>query len=134
MEDGFCLPIYDAWLEYSLLAQKITLPNGKPLPWEKLEKYLDAAFTGRRWPWIDPSAEANAAQIMIAQRIRSRSEIIRDIGDRDPEEVWDEIEMENAEMEKRGIVPLIPAGSAPEGAEPAAPPVQTAVEPNTPKP
>ena len=129
-EDGFCLVLFDKWLEFSLLAQKITLPNGKPLPFEKLEKYKDAAFTGRRWPWIDPAGEANAAQIMIAQRLRSRSEIIRDIGDRDPEEVWDEIETENKEMAARSIVPLTPAGSTPENPENMKPPgkAQSAVE------
>ena len=113
MAEGFEFPIFEAWLEYSLLAQKITLDNGKPLPFEKLEKYRDAAFTGRRWPWIDPVSEANAAQIMIGQKLRSRSEIIRDIGDRDPEEVWDEIESEDEALKARNIVPLVPPGATP---------------------
>lgn len=126
-EDQWCLPIFDRWLKYSLLAGKIKLPNGRPLPFEKYQKYTTAAFTGRRWPWIDPSSEANAAQIMIAQRLRTRSEIIRDIGDRDPEEVWEEMEAENKQMSERGIVPLIPAGSAPQLA-----PGESATVPNDP--
>ena len=113
MAETYEFSIFEAWLQYSLLAGKITLPNGRPLPFEKFDKFKDAAFTGKRWPWVDPVAEANAAQTMIAQCIRSRSQIIRDIGDRDPEEVWDEIEAENASLKDRGIVPLVPAGSSP---------------------
>lgn len=112
-EDGWCKPIYDKWLEYSLLAQKITLPNGRPLPFEKLAKFKDAMFTGKRWQWIDPSGEANASQIMIGQKLKSRSAIIRDIGERDPEEVWDEIEHEDKELKARNIVPLVPPGATP---------------------
>lgn len=113
MASGYETPIFEPWLEFSLLAGRITLPNGRPLPFEKIAKFRDAIFTGRRWQWIDPVAEANAAQIMIGQKLRSRSEIIRDIGDRDPEEVWDEIEQEDIALEERDIVPLVPPGSTP---------------------
>jgi hypothetical protein len=48
----------------------------------------------------------------ISQKLKSRSEIIRETSNRDPEDVWSEIEREEVELKKRGIVPLIPAGSA----------------------
>jgi len=113
MEDGFCTLIFEKWLKLALLMEKIKLPNGKPLPWTGFDKFKDCLFIGRRWAWVDPSSEANAAQIMIGQKLRSRSEIIREIGDKDPETVWDEIEAEDKELKARNIVPLVPPGATP---------------------
>lgn len=115
---GFCVPIYERWLEYQLLAQTITIA-GRPLKFERIEKYKAVVFTGRRWSWIDPSAEQTANEKAVAQGFKSRSEVIREMG-RDPVDVWDEIERENTELDKRGIEPLIPAGTAaPQSQQPA---------------
>jgi len=114
---GFVLPIYESWLERSLLANKILIA-GKPLKFDRLEKYKQVAFTGRRWAWIDPSAEMAANEKAISQKLKSRSEIIRETSNRDPEDVWSEIEREEVELKKRGIVPLIPAGAAAPVAQP----------------
>jgi lambda family phage portal protein len=113
MEDGWCIPVFRKWLKYALLAGKIKLPNGRPLPFEKYDKFKHAVFGGKRWQWIDPAAEANASQILLGQKLKSRSAIIRDISDRDPEEVWDEIESEDKYMKDRNIVPLVPPGATP---------------------
>ncbi len=120
MIEGWILPIFEAWLRYSLLAGKIALNSGKPLPAARLDKFLDCEFLGRRWPWIDPSAEATGAEKMISQKLRSRSEVIRDMTQRDPSDVLEEIAREDAEMKALGITPLVPAGAAPEGESKAA--------------
>jgi lambda family phage portal protein len=114
---GFVMPIYEAWLERSLLANKILIA-GKPHKFDRLEKYKQVAFTGRRWAWIDPSAEMAANEKAISQKLKSRSEIIRETSNRDPEDVWSEIEREEIEMKKRNIVPLVPAGAAAPVAQP----------------
>jgi lambda family phage portal protein len=114
--DGVVIPIYDSWLKAALLNQVIVVPSRsgpKPLPFEKLDKYKSVSFTGKRWAWIDPAAEQSANEKAVAQGFKSRSEVIRETSNRDPEDVWDEIERENAELAKRGIVPLIPSGSVP---------------------
>lgn len=110
--EGVVLPMFEAWLEVALLRQIITI-NGKPLKFERIDKYRAVEFTGRRWSWIDPAAEQAANEKAVAQGFKSRSEVIRETSTRDPEDVWDEIERENKELEKRKIVPLIPSGSVP---------------------
>lgn len=117
---GVVVPMFEKWLEVALLRQSITI-NAKPLRFERLEKYKAVSFTGRRWPWIDPASEQSANERAVSQGFKSRSEVIRETSNRDPEDVWDEIERENKELEKRGIVPLVPAGSAPPQAPAPAP-------------
>lgn len=114
---GVVVPIFNAWLEIALLRQILVVPTSggqpKPLKFERLDKYKSVSFTGRRWSWIDPAAEQSANEKAVAQGFKSRSEVIRETSTRDPEDVWDEIQRENAELAKRGIVPLIPSGSVP---------------------
>jgi len=109
MISSWCTPVYEAWLERSLLAGKITVV-GKPLKLERLEKYKAVTWRGRRWAWIDPKSEVAAQQIAIAQRLTSRSACIRDAGG-DPEEVFLEISREEDEMEALGITPIPTPGS-----------------------
>lgn len=108
---SWCWPVYNAWLERALLAQSITVV-GKPLKFERLEKYKAVSWQGRRWAWIDPQSEMAAHQIAIAQRLTSRSAVIRDSG-RDPEDVFEEIQREEDEMERLGIKPEPLPGAAP---------------------
>lgn len=106
----WCWPIYERWLERALLSEMIRI-NDKPLRFERIEKYKQVTFRGRRWAWIDPSAEQTANEKAVGQAFTSRSRVIEDMGG-DPQEVWDEIERENAELARRKIVPAVPAGSA----------------------
>lgn len=133
LQESFCqgivVPMFEAWLEMALLQQIIVVPSKtgpKPLKFDRLEKYKAVEFTGRRWAWIDPAAEQSANEKAVAQGFKSRSEVIRECSTRDPEDVWDEIERENSELQKRGIKPLIPAGSVPPDAGGTAPTSKTA--------
>lgn len=114
---GVVVPMFEAWLEAALLNQIILVPTStgqaKPLKFERIEKYKAVTFTGRRWPWIDPASEQSANEKAVAQGFKSRSEVIRETSNRQPEDVWDELERESLELKKRGIVPLIPSGSVP---------------------
>jgi lambda family phage portal protein len=74
-------PIFEAWLEMALATGAI------PLPLAKLEKYKAAHFTGRRWPWVDPSKDAKALETELANFITSWTRIFDDRGE-DLEEVW----------------------------------------------
>jgi len=107
----WCVPIYERWLERALLSEAIQI-NGKPLRFERIDKYKQVSFRGRRWAWIDPAAEQQANTGAVWQGFSSRSQIIEDMGG-DPQAVWDEIEQENRELAKRGIVPAPPPGSTP---------------------
>jgi capsid protein len=67
-------------------------------------EYTPAHFQGRRWSWVDPQKDATAQQMAIASDIKSRSQIIRELGD-DPETVWREIQREREFMKTLGITP-----------------------------
>jgi lambda family phage portal protein len=93
--------VYGKWLAHHLLARKI-LVNGNPLPFAKLEKYLNASWQGRRWSWIDPTKDVNAAVSSVDKLLRSPSDVIREQG-RDPEEVWTEYARDVESMKNSGL-------------------------------
>ncbi len=107
----FAQPVFRAWLEWSLLTGKILSAYGNALPADKLEKFAEVKFVGRRWTWIDPVSDMTAAEKALAMKIKSRSKIIRELGG-DPWTEWSEISEENAEMEALGLdSQFVPAGS-----------------------
>lgn len=107
----FALPVFRAWLEYSLISGKILSAKGNPLPAEKFGKFAAAKFVGRRWTWIDPVSDMTAAEKALAMKIKSRSKIIRELGG-DPWTEWAEMSEENAEMEALGLNhDYVPAGA-----------------------
>lgn len=77
MVSGFVLPVFKDWLEMSLLAGSIKLPNGSPLPIAKMDKFLDGVMVQPRgWDWVDPVNEAQAAEIAVQQGLTSRSKVV----------------------------------------------------------
>lgn len=79
-----------AWLNYSLLAGKITTPTGKALPVTKVDIFAKAiAWQGRRWDWIDPRADTASAVDRKNNFLVSPSAIIQEQG-RDPRDVWNQ--------------------------------------------
>jgi lambda family phage portal protein len=114
---AWCEQVYPEWLQMALLMEKIRVParggGSIALPFSKIDKFKQVAFTGRRWSWIDPKAEVDANAVAIGQKLVSRSEIIRQMGG-DPDDVWAEIQREDATLEAMGIVPdLMPGSPAP---------------------
>jgi len=89
-------PIYLDWLEPQLA-------NGVPIPRvgggyraasvANRKKYMEVKFAGRRWQWVDPLKEIQAAREAVALGVTTRAQIIRDTG-RDPEEVLEDVENE----------------------------------------
>ena len=101
---AWCWPVYEDWLRAALAGGKIKLltPVGKPLPVTKIEKFRQVTFTGRAWAWIDPQAEVSANKEAIAARLKSRAQVIREMGG-DPEDVWAEIQREEQTLKTLGI-------------------------------
>lgn len=95
-------PVFQEWLKYSLLFGKITMPSGKKLPVEKIEKFRAHTWQPRRWAWVDPVKDINAATSSVDAGFRSRSDVIREQG-RDPDDVWTEIQQENEVLQQKGI-------------------------------
>lgn len=98
------LPIFRAWLESALIRGDIRFPaSGKALPAEKLQKFSDAArFQARRWQWVDPAKEIEAAEREVALGLRSRTQIAASQG-REFEDVVDELKQEKALLEAAGL-------------------------------
>ncbi|WP_290872033.1 phage portal protein [Aquabacterium sp.] len=96
--ETLCQPVFEAWLEYSLLAGKITNAKGKPVAVKAIDTHNDIAWQPRRWDWIDPRADVDAAVESKNNFLKSPGQIIRESG-RDPQTVW----MESA-RDQRAIV------------------------------
>jgi len=89
-------PIFEAWLEMSLMTGAI------PLPLAKMEKFNSKTFQGRRWRGIDEVKEAQAAALRIANKLSSRTRENLDIGN-DFEEVLFELAEEEMAIEAFGL-------------------------------
>lgn len=80
--------LFDAWLPRALLSGRI-LVKGRPLKAERIDRYSRISWQGRRWQWIDPRADVDAAVDAKNNGLTSPSQIIREQG-RDPQTVWSE--------------------------------------------
>lgn len=100
------LLVYREWLQLALLSGRIGNLGVADLP-----RLMPHEWLGRRWPWIDPLKDAQAAKTWIEIGVASRAEMIRQRG-RDINDVDQEIEADDFKQ---------PAKSEP-AAEPAAEP------------
>lgn len=95
-------PIFAEWLRLALAKGAIVLANGSPLPVAKAAKFAAHAWQFRGWSWVDPLKDIAAAKEALDLRITSRSRIAGEMG-RDLEEVFDELQQEEALAGKYGI-------------------------------
>ena len=72
--EGLWERIFADWLEAAIMNGAINLPLGK------FAKFNRPVFKARRWAFIDPLKETEAAKSAIALRINSRRSIIEDQG------------------------------------------------------
>jgi len=70
-------PVFRAWLEMALLADRITLADGTPLSVTRMDKYM-AGLTvrGRGWDWVDPLKEVTAAALALQEGFTTRSQVV----------------------------------------------------------
>jgi lambda family phage portal protein len=104
--NAYAHPVFTAWLDYSLLARKITI-NGHPLRPYDAAKYRAVEFRGRRWGWIDPVAEMTAAEKALNLNLKSRTQLIADLDGGDAWDVWNERATEEQDMRDLGLDPRI---------------------------
>lgn len=97
MIENFLYRVYMRWLPRALKLGKITGPTGAALPQTRLDKFSEHTWQGRRWDWVDPLKDTQANALAVAHGLKSRAEIIRSQG-RDPDQVWQELEAENARL------------------------------------
>ncbi len=95
-------PVFEAWLESSLMAGALKLPNGSQLPLSKFDKFNAVAWKPRRWPWVDPLKDLQAAVLKVEKGFGSRRSIIAELGD-DIEDVFKEQNEDAKLAEQNGL-------------------------------
>jgi lambda family phage portal protein len=95
--------VYEEWVTHAV-ARGVVRINGTGKLSRPIDDYLRAHYQGRRWAWVDPQKDAASQQMAIAADLKSRSAIIRELGE-DPETVWREIQREREFMAQLGIDP-----------------------------
>lgn len=90
MTSAILTPMYERWLELSLAMGMIKLDNGSPLPLSKIDKFREHGFQGRRWSWVDPKKDIEAAILAIDAKLTSPQAVAAQSG-RDIEDILDDI-------------------------------------------
>jgi lambda family phage portal protein len=109
-------PLYADWLRTQIVFGRL------PFDLARMDKYRAVYWQPRRWAWVDPLKEANAAMVAIDGKIKSRTRVIAEGGE-DIEDVFDEIaEEEKLAGEKKIVLapakPAAPAPAKPDGEKP----------------
>lgn len=93
--------VYAGALRAALLRGQVG-GGGMTLKPERIGKYLDVVWQGRRWPWVDPQKDINAEVTAKNNLLSAPSDIIRKQG-RDPETVWRQMASDINAMQAAGI-------------------------------
>ncbi len=102
MIEALLTPVYENWLQSALLAGAVTTAAGNQLPATKVDKFMAHAWQGRRWAWVDPMKDIQANIEAVNAGLKSRREVIAEQG-RDIDEVWAQLQAEQAEAELLGL-------------------------------
>ena len=103
-------PQFLAWL-----ASFLSLSVSGSLPAEKFDKFADHAFRGRRWMWVDPMKDMNAAKMAVDNGWKTNTQVASDMGT-DYDENLEEYKRENVAKDKAGFVEAQRPGAAPQPA------------------
>lgn len=94
--------VFEQWLEQAMLNSQVKTANGATLPIAKLDKFKAGFWLGRRWAWVDPTKDAEAAITLINAGLKSRRDVMNEAG-RDLEETWAQLQSEQQMAEQMGI-------------------------------
>lgn len=101
--DVFLTPLYSVWLEQAMLNNALTYGvTGKPLQITDFDLYDVPQWVGRRWDWVDPLKDMNAAVVAINNGLNSRTNVLTELG-RDKDDTWHELAEESKEAEALGL-------------------------------
>jgi len=97
IRETFLDRVFTEWLTMGILTGRINLP------FYKLSKFNQPKWTGRRWSWVDPLKDVQAAKEARAAGFKSSTQIINEAGG-DIEDTYLEIAQENAMALEHGLV------------------------------
>lgn len=78
--ESFMVRVFDNWLEMGLSHGAITQVNGSALPMAKFEKFSAHRWQGRRWQWVDPMKDIEAARLAVRSGVSSPQAIAAQTG------------------------------------------------------
>lgn len=132
--DALLEPVYAEWFARAMTAGVIVLENGAALPLAKAAKFAAHEWQGRRWQWVDPLKDIDAARKSIQTGVASPQMIAAQNGV-DAEDVLNAIAAFEAMQARLGVraVNLTGDGQQAPAATPAAA-ADTASDPNADKP
>ena len=87
--------VFRNWLEMGLVHGAIKMPNGSALPVAKLAKFNVPTWKPRRWPWVDPKKDLEAAILAVNNGFKSRRAVIAEMSQSDIETVFAEQQQDN---------------------------------------
>lgn len=96
MVEHFHEQVYQRWLRNAILRRKL------PFALDRMDKYQAVYFQPRRWQWVDPKKDVEANIAAIKWGLKSRTEVVAETG-RDIEDVMDQLAMEKALAEEKGV-------------------------------
>lgn len=96
LADGFGETLARDWIEMSLATRAV------PLPLSKLDKFSRFAWQARRWSWVDPKSDIEAAILAIDNKLKSRRAFIAESGE-DIDDVWTDLAAEQQTAAEMGI-------------------------------
>jgi lambda family phage portal protein len=106
---------FEAWLEMQLLTG--ALRGFAMLDFERIRRAT--IWKPRRWSWVDPLKDIQAATAAIEAKLTTRSRVIADQSNEDFEDTIDELAEERAYIESKGLDPALT--EAPKLADPTFP-------------
>ncbi|MFV0680849.1 phage portal protein, partial [Ottowia sp.] len=95
-------PIFTRALQMALLKGTVRTAGGAPLPAAKTDKFMSHRFQGRRWPWVDPVKDMQAAILARRARLASATMQASEMGV-DIEDVLADLQREQALADSYGV-------------------------------
>lgn len=109
--ENFVEEVFYEWLQMYLLSGLSTLP------FSKLDKFHQPEFKGRRWAWVDPKKDLEAAILAIDNGLKDPQAVIADMG-ADAEYVLDNLAAWKKMKEARGVVTVDNSNKPPQLPQP----------------
>jgi capsid protein len=109
---------FEAWLEIQLL--RGAFPGFAMVDFDRIRH--STIWKPRRWPWVDPKVDIDAAAAAIEAKLTTRSRVIAEQSNEDFEDTIDELAEESVYIMAAGLDPAI--------AEKPIPPANSAGDPS----
>jgi lambda family phage portal protein len=125
MIESFLEPLFASWLEAGLLNGAIALDGRRRDPLAEFDYYDKPYFVGKRWPWVDPTKDAEATLMKLRAGLTSLVREAAQNGD-ELEEILEEAARANELAKKYGVTlnfdakPGAPLAGGPDPQEPGA--------------